>query len=860
MTASLARKVFVTSRLSEFCSEKELTTQTGHSPAQWPLVILKELVDNSLDEAEKAGVAPVIDIEVTAGGEIIVADKSGAGIAADTVSKLLDYTVRASDKEAYASPTRGAQGNALKTILAMPFVLHGSSGETLIEAQGTLHKISFEIDQVRREPRIRHEQLPSLVRIGTRITIRWPETPRSQLADVKWQFLQIAENLVFFNPHLALRVKWDAIAAIDVAPACPDWCKWLPSDPTSPHWYDDGRFERHVAAHVANDQDTGNTTLVREFVGTLRGLSGSGKQKQLLEEIGASRQSLAEFFSDGKNRQGVTKLLAAMKALSSPVKPTDLGVLGRDHLADCFEWLGASMETFTYTKDSGTTIGGLPWVVEVAFAWNEELDGRRLITGLNFSAAINNPFRHLGLGAWSLDELLSDRWADWSEPVIVFVHLTCPVLAYSDRGKGTVLLGQNDAGGLDQAEIGSAIIRSVEKVTAAWMKLRRAEDRHAINRAKRAEKLARSRDVSVKDAAYSVMEEAYLKASSGGTLPANARQIMYAARGKIQDATGKQLDDKYFTQTLLPDYVAEHGVDWDVVYDDRGHFIEPHGGQKFGLGTLNVRRYLAGLRAPRIEEGHFSDAAISTHGPQGNYGGVLFIEKEGFLPLLDRINLPNRFDLALMSTKGASVTAARQLAERICSERGIPLYILHDFDKAGFSIKSTLHEDTRRYQFKETVQVVDLGLRLQDVIDLNLEGSAERAFDKGAPEARAENMRTNGATEEEITFLLERRVELNAMTSEQFVQFVERKLTEHGVTKVIPDPDTMSKTYLSMVRSVKIQQIIERAIKEMGDGEAVSVPEDLADQVADLLDENPSWRWDEAVAAIADENTPDAAE
>ena len=30
------------------------------------------------------------------------------------------------------------------------------------------------------------------------------------------------------------------------------------------------------------------------------------------------------------------------------------------------------------------------------------------------------------------------------------------------------------------------------------------------------------------------------------------------------------------------------------------------------------------------------------------------------------------------------------------------------------------------------------------------------------------------------------RVELNAMTSDQFVAFVERKLTEHGAAKVIP--------------------------------------------------------------------------
>ena len=44
--------------------------------------------------------------------------------------RLLDYTVRVSSREAYVSPTRGAQGNALKTIVAMPFVLDEEMGKS----------------------------------------------------------------------------------------------------------------------------------------------------------------------------------------------------------------------------------------------------------------------------------------------------------------------------------------------------------------------------------------------------------------------------------------------------------------------------------------------------------------------------------------------------------------------------------------------------------------------------------------------------------------------------------------------------------------------------------------------------------
>jgi hypothetical protein len=62
-------------------------------------------------------------------------------------------------------------------------------------------------------------------------------------------------------------------------------------------------------------------------------------------------------------------------------------------------------------------------------------------------------------------------------------------------------------------------------------------------------------------------------------------------------------------------YMQERGVDWDVVWDDRGHFTEPHTGKVFGLGTLNVRGYLQDNAPPILEEAGFKDAEIKTHGP-----------------------------------------------------------------------------------------------------------------------------------------------------------------------------------------------------------------------------------------------------
>ena len=98
MTApTLERTTFRTSRLLDFCSRKELIAQTGHREDQWPLVALKELVDNALDVCEDAAVAPVVNVTVDADG-LEVAD-NGPGIPVKTLHGLLDFTVRASNRE-----------------------------------------------------------------------------------------------------------------------------------------------------------------------------------------------------------------------------------------------------------------------------------------------------------------------------------------------------------------------------------------------------------------------------------------------------------------------------------------------------------------------------------------------------------------------------------------------------------------------------------------------------------------------------------------------------------------------------------------------------------------------------------------
>jgi DNA topoisomerase VI subunit A len=98
----------------------------------------------------------------------------------------------------------------------------------------------------------------------------------------------------------------------------------------------------------------------------------------------------------------------------------------------------------------------------------------------------------------------------------------------------------------------------------------------------------------------------------------------------------------------------------------------------------------------------------------------LFIEKEGFSALLAQAQIAERFDVAIMSTKGMSNVAARMLIDRIapCIDS---VLVMHDFDVSGFTIFGTLGSDGRRYTFDNDVHVIDLGLRLADVREMDLQ-------------------------------------------------------------------------------------------------------------------------------------------
>jgi hypothetical protein len=189
-------------------------------------------------------------------------------------------------------------------------------------------------------------------------------------------------------------IEW-TIEATDTS-----WRKWLPSNPTSPHWYDGQRLGRLIGANIAHAEDNGSQCpTVLAFIREFRGLSSTARAKAICDSVGAARQSLSDFAA------------------------------------------GADLESFDYRR-AEFEHEGLPYLAEFAFGFCPDgPNDRRIVTGVNWGVSIgSDPFRRLGPAGESLSGILTKQRLGRMEPVVTVLHLSCPRVAYLDRGKSSVLI------------------------------------------------------------------------------------------------------------------------------------------------------------------------------------------------------------------------------------------------------------------------------------------------------------------------------------------------------------------------------------------------------------------------------------
>jgi hypothetical protein len=126
------------------------------------------------------------------------------------------------------------------------------------------------------------------------------------------------------------------------------------------------------------------------------------------------------------------------------VRPELLGLIGEEHLRTLCKSAGGEPQSFKYFLSPGHDAKGVPYLVEIATCpikrWvddKSENRTRQLITGVNFSATLDNPFQSFK-GMEGMEAILTELRAGPYAPVIVCVHYACPHIEYLDRGKSRI--------------------------------------------------------------------------------------------------------------------------------------------------------------------------------------------------------------------------------------------------------------------------------------------------------------------------------------------------------------------------------------------------------------------------------------
>jgi DNA topoisomerase VI subunit B len=828
---AVTRTVFATPRAAEFVELRALQAQTGQPVDAFGDVVVKELLDNALDAAETARRAPVIEIHTRTdhGITFITVSDNGAGIPPATVIDLCDFNMLVSDKARYRGPARGAQGNALKTLLGIPFALDITE-PVVIESAGIRHELRVTVDRGG-DVVVTHDTTDSAYTVGTSVTV--PVPSHLEIDGRRWAY-----GAALVNPHAAITATDQAYCDVDgdavfYKPSDEAWSKWTPSAPSSPHWYDRSAFAALVASYIRETARSGVDKPLGGFITEFDGLSGSVKQKAI-RTVAAGVTHL----SDLHGRDGVIAALHdAMLVHAKPTPPGRLGPVGGDHYQRLLdERYGASR--FWY-KTTNVVVDGVPWIVEVAVA--DTVNPGHIWFACNHASAFGDPLgrAHLIAGdvnVYGAASFLAAADVDNLSHHAAVVHVICAATQFVDKGKVALVVPPAVADAASKALDGATKIlrREAEQRRKDARKAARAERRARDD----ASKARRESRWTLKEAVFEVMPEA--KAAAGEVVA--ARTLYYKVRPRIQQFTDKELNYDYFSQTLLPEYERTVAPLPGLFYEARGELHHPHDGQSIPLGTREVQAYIP---------------------PDWQFDKVLYIEKQGLHAQLAPYQLGPRFDMAIIYGKGYAVTACRDLLERF-NIREIKIFVLHDADLDGYNIARTLAEATRRMP-NHNIDVTDLGLTVPQAIEYGLETEnftrkKELPVDLELDEEAVEWFTGIPIQAGWVKRHYEcKRCELNAFSSDQLAEFIETGLQRHGATtKLVPPADVLAANVYASRNDV-LTDLVKRELLNMVNvddvvHQLVADHPDLVDvrksQIRAMLEDHPVMSWRMSVSGL----------
>ena len=570
---------------------------------------------------------------------------------------------------------------------------------------------------------------------------------------------------------------------------------------SSPLWYDPVQFHELLLAHGAQP--------LRSLIAQLDGCSG-GKAGEIVTGAGLDRATCASVTSEQ-----AASLLKIARGHARRVSAERLGSVGRD----AFHRQQYAIERGIAMLGSAEPWAEIPFVVE-AWAWKVDDKGpqsvnifvnRTPVTG-EVDAYRDTDQKKINIFGCGLHHYLPDGPTKGAYDITISVLTPyCPI---TSDGKAP-----------DLAPFVEAIIEAATKAAK--------KAQHAAPKDKR---------VSQKDVVLAHLDEAIASASGNGEYRFNERQIFYQVRPIVREETGLPLLIGNF-KGILTDYENEHDEIEGMYREPRGSIHHPHRNEDIPLGTLTVEDY---------------------ERPIWTFNKLVYIEKEGFSEALKDSDWANRHDCALMSSKGYTTRAARDLVDKLAEhDEPCTIYCVHDADAWGTMIYQTFQAATKARGARK-VRIVNLGLEPWEAVEMGLEVEDVEEGEKRKPVAdyvlEREDEAPDGESWEE--WLQTHRVELNAMTTPEFIRWLDSKMVEHGDGKLIPPPAVLA-AELERTLAIRVRATLtERILREGGlEGQvtaalgALKRPKGttLAKGIGSMFKRSPEREWRAHIEAVVAE-------
>ena len=715
--------------MEDYFTEEGLVKKIGLPKSWWNDVCMKELIDNALDSIEPLQHKNVSIIRNINGLGIF---DNGNGISCDIIKNgIYDFNFMVSGKRDFITASRGKQGNGLKTIISICFInnwrllWHTSEG-IILEGIVNADLVAYgELD-------IEFKEIGKTNKHGVEIL-------GFDMYE-KDDYICYLHCYAICNPDVLFELNYCG----------ENYCEEPTKEVTdkskniSLSYYDYDTYKKFIHSFI-EDTEYANVTykqLLGEYFGTR--IKNASCIKGKVKDIDLNSKEFIDDFLELKKLQQSKKYTLLKNQM-----------IGLENV----------INTNMIIKDSKSNIGFddriIPCIIEFSVQ-KDMLKSESERRKPRIQCYINNSVTYKGgqsicfnygeykvgnrkeKSAYDLESLLNE----YNNFTFVF-HIISPYLRFLDAGKTEI-------------DISSLFDELLEKLNKAIAKENRSfnsgGDKKPTNRG-----LMRN-----------YLTEAFNMASNDGKYAVTARQIWYKLREIAQfTETKKTYSD--FTQNILTEWIdANPECEDKVNFSDRGNFYVD--GSQMGLGTANVRSFINTLGRASNTFNCYGGVSNTMHieanfDLEYKYDKVLYIEKTGFDAIFKAEKIGEKYNMIIVSGQGFSTRAAKTLLYEI-QQRGLKLYCLHDLDISGVFIFDSFRNANKKFKYE--IPIENLGVTFEDVEKYNIEPELV--------EIKKEDTKKLESLPYEYRKFFDagdmyRRVELNAFTTEQMLEILDRKLS-----------------------------------------------------------------------------------